>query len=66
MGTVVLIVKISFIVFHAVFTRIVYISHVSKHDELVKSQRKRLEKGIIWFSTPATFICKFYIFMSLL
>ena len=49
------------------FSRIVYISHISKHDQLSESRWARQhgpEKGIICFSTYAIFICKFYIFMS--
>ena len=68
MDTVVLIVKISFIRFedklstflHVVFTRIVYISHISKHAQLLS--RSGLDN--MGPKRAQSFIRKFYIFMS--
>ena len=77
MGTVVFIVKISFILFapcvdrkDKLYTfctlclRVLFTFHIYLTRSVTKSQRARKhepEKGIICF---ATFICNFYIFMS--
>ena len=77
MGTAVLILKISFIRFercvdsenklytflHVVFTRIVYISHISKHDQLssqvASGQITWARKGHNLLFVNFTFLCHF-------
>ena len=49
------------------FTRIVYISHISKHDQLSSRSgpdNMGPKRAYSVFITDAVFICKFYIFMS--
>ena len=80
MGTVVLIVKISFILFvrcvdskDKLYTfctlclRVLFTFHIYLNItsyHVAAGQIKWVRKGIICFSTYTTFICKFYFFVS--